>query len=127
MFSPERDKEGNPIIRLHAIPAPINEHARLTGCFSCTNSATVDYTLTEARLLDGASYVYEGSIGAKITLQVVHPQAGVVDEFVTDYYLLPHETIRLYKAKLSAGLTIRLIFTGVGEFRGNLYLHEVVE
>jgi len=122
-------------LKRSAFSEATNEHARLTGCFDFTIAAgatiSVDYTLTEFRYLDGMKYKVENNAFAdSVSFQVVHPVAGVLDEFGTDWPVCPAETIKLYKAKVPAGLIIRITYknTGAGlvRFIGGLFLHEEV-
>ena len=135
MFSPERDKEGNPIIRLHAMPSPLNEYARLTKTHEFTipgNSETSsDYILEAERLLDGIKYkISDLGFSDSITLQIVHPLAGVINEFGSEWPASKEETIRLFKAKLPAGLIIRVTYKNTTanpiDFIAGMFLYEVI-
>lgn len=99
---------------------------------------TIDYTVPYDLCITGAAVVVKGgSIDDKVCLQVVHPQAGVLDEFVTDWYMNEdrnHQfTIDLdYPANIPAGLIIRAVYkansqAGTRNVRINYFLHKVIE
>jgi hypothetical protein len=104
---------------------------------SCSESTTenIDFVLTDDVLLTGGIMrVKNGKFQDKITLQVIHPVAGVVNEFITDFGINEDAQKQFdislpYGAKLPAGLSIRCVFTacadvGLREITVNYYLHK---
>lgn len=98
----------------------------------------IDYTVPYDLCITGAVVVVKNaSISDKVCLQVVHPQAGVLDEFVTDWYMNEdrnHQfTIDLdYPANIPTGLIIRAVYkasstAGTRYVRINYFLHKVIE
>jgi len=84
-------------------------------------SANIDLTLTDDILMAGGNiFLAKGAAaGDKITFQAVHPQAGVVAQFVTDWFLDPDSTLQQvptsnFPAKLAAGLKLRVVYVSVG-------------
>ncbi len=108
--------------------------------FTATAGAatTIDYKLTEARLLDGAEVFCSGSAsGDSVRFQVVDVDNilglganTVLDEFITDWYVSDEKTqVRLpYSAEVLANLYLRFIYTSVGATNVavycNLFLHK---
>lgn len=104
-----------------------------------SNPVHVDLTLTDDCLLTGGILMVKGGhFEDTITLQIVHPIAGVVNEFVSNFRVCEDsnkqfEINSLYPAKIYAGLTIRIVYTpsplkiGVRDIAANYYLHKVLE
>jgi hypothetical protein len=79
-------------------------------------AVTNDYLMTGGAVL----LVKGGAWGDKVTFQVVHPIAGVVGQFLTNWPINPDSTLQSlppanYPAKIFAGLTLRAVYTSVGE------------
>jgi len=84
-------------------------------------SANIDLTLTDDILLAGGTvFLARGAAqGDKVDFQVIHPVYGVVNQFITDWYINPDSTEQTvpaanYPAKLPAGLTLRAVYHSVG-------------
>lgn len=90
-----------------------------------------DYLITGGRL-----FVENGNLQDKIYMQVVHPLAGVVSEFISGFRIASDTTLQLdlqleYPAKLFAGLTLRCKYIsnsniGTRKIAANLFLHKVL-
>jgi hypothetical protein len=81
-------------------------------------SADIDITMTDDHLLTGGWLMISGGDpGNSCTFQVVHPIAGVVNQFITSWKM-PAECFTPimvpYPAKIYAGLTLRLVFVNSG-------------
>ncbi len=105
-----------------------------------TENQTVnsDLTLTEDHLMTGGVLIVkEAKIGDKVTLQIVHPTYGVVNQFITDWGMSEDQQVQFslnleYPAKLFAGLIIRCKYEAcsIPSERSlvlNLRLHKVLE
>lgn len=74
-------------------------------------------------------YAKNAKLGDTVSFQVVHPSLGVLDEFASNFYVVPDikDTILLYRAKLYPGTTIRIVYTSTGstdvDFVCNLFRH----
>jgi hypothetical protein len=97
----------------------------------------VDLTLTDDFLLTGGVLmVKNGKMTDKVSLQIVHPVYGVVNEFVKEYRVVEDEQVQFkidlpYTAKLPAGLKIRCSYIASSElgertFALNIFLHKVL-
>lgn len=97
----------------------------------------IDLVLTDLHFLTGGELIVRGAkIGDKISLQVVHPVAGVLKQFVTHFRMCTDEENQSgfnlpYTAKLPAGLIIRAIYEATGEVGErsisiNYMLHRVI-
>jgi len=93
-------------------------------------TAQSDFTFTEMRYLTGATYFREGgNFDDTLTLQMVHPLIGVIDQFATDIYMsVGTNGYQFYKATVPAGLIARVIYKNNGSqdarFAFNLILHK---
>lgn len=96
-----------------------------------------DLVLTEDYLLTGGTLlVYNGNIEDKISMQIVHPILGVLNEFVKDYRVTSDSVRQIvldlaYPAKVPAGLIIRCKFEASIEgttrkIAANLFTHKVM-
>jgi hypothetical protein len=81
----------------------------------------IDLLLTDDVLMAGGTiFLAKGAVaGDKVDFQIVHPVYGVVNQFITDWYLNPDSTSQEipnanYPAKLFAGLTMRVVYHSVG-------------
>lgn len=81
----------------------------------------LDYTLTDDVLMAGGNaFMAKGAAwGDKVAFQVLHPIAGLLLEFISDWYVNPDSTQQTvptsnYPAKLVAGLILRVVYTSVG-------------
>jgi hypothetical protein len=98
----------------------------------------IDLTLVDDVLVQGVEtlLVYGADKNDKISLQVVHPIAGVVNQFCTDYFIdasmvTQRLNIPCYTAKLPAGLKLRLVYKasaaiGIRDIKVNWLLHKVL-
>lgn len=109
----------------------------LTGIVNENETVNADYTLSDDTLITGGVLIVkEAKITDKVSLQVVHPILGVVNEFVTEYRLAEDQQVQFkldlpYPAKLVAGLAIRCKYeasdeNGTRTFALNLLLHKVL-
>lgn len=119
-----------------ALPDPANFRYRgdATPWTVCAPGATnLELTMTEERYVDGGTVIVVGANpGDYCTFQVVHPQAGVVEQFVNKMFVIPgtgEMNVQVYRAKVPAGLTIRIVYNNVGatnvECGINLRLHKL--
>lgn len=110
----------------------------ISGTANENETVDADYTFTDDTLMNGGVLIVkEAKITDKVSLQVVHPVCGVVNEFVTEYRLAEDQQVQFkldlpYPAKLVAGLTIRCKYEasedkGQRIFALNLLLHNVLE
>jgi hypothetical protein len=74
---------------------------------------------TEDRWVDGGALLYkDANPGDYVTFQVVHPLAGVIETYVPSWLIVPgtgREEVRVYPAKIPAGLILRLLYVNTGE------------
>lgn len=108
------------------------------GLVNPLEEKVIDLLLTWDVLLQGVEtlLIYGGDKNDKISLQVVHPNYGVVNEFCTNYCIDSSiVTQRLntpcYTAKLEAGLKLRLLYKasevpGIRDVKINWLLHKVL-
>ena len=95
----------------------LNKNAHGVAVSVDLNSTTnIDFTLTDDSLVIGGTCIVVGAkAGDKVDFQVIHPIAGVLNQFVTDWYIDPGNTKQEtpksnYPAKLPAGLILRVIY-----------------
>lgn len=96
----------------------------------------IDYLIVEERYINGVRIIAKGAAwGDYLKFQVIHPIYGMVNEFGTKWYIdadnsKQDDVIVPYPAKLPAGVTVRILYTSVGEtdvlVYANLYLHKKV-
>jgi hypothetical protein len=109
----------------------------VTGTVVENETINADLVLTDDFLMNGGVLIVkEAKITDKVSLQVVHPIYGVVNEFVKEYRLAEDQQVQFnldlpYPAKLFAGLTIRCKYqassdAGTRVFALNLMLHKVL-
>jgi hypothetical protein len=110
------------------------------SCFgSCAPSATAtaDLSLADDHFITGGIFIVKnGKFGDKVSLQVVHPTLGVVNQFVTDYGIIGDSQLQFtmdedYPAKIPAGLKLRILYVATSElltreFCLNYTLHKVL-
>jgi hypothetical protein len=98
---------------------------------------TSDLAMVDDHLLTGGNFLVKGGkFGDKIKLQVVHPTAGVVGQYVTDYGVQSDNEFQFsleltYPAKIAAGLKLRVSYTSTSEvgsrqFCINYSLHKIL-
>lgn len=122
---PERDGKGRIIQRSAGINADSVSRVRFVGThdfnISGNQTAQSDWTVPQMQyngsnvdtVIQGVQFkVVGGCDGDKVKFQIVHPQAGVVDEFASDFYLFKDEinTIKEQRAALPAGLMVRVVY-----------------
>lgn len=101
------------------------------------NTTNIDLVLVDDMLLTGGVLMVKGGhFEDKVCMQVVHPVAGVVNEFVTDYRIAEDsikqfELNSAYPAKIPAGLTLRVKYipfavAGLRDIAANYYLHKIL-
>ena len=110
-----------------------------TGTAAAGETVNIDYTLTFNACMTGATLIVKGGKqNDKVTLQVVHPLYGVVNEFITDWAVAEDQNTQFtmsidYPANLPAGLTLRTVYKaqagliGSREVSINYFLHKVME
>lgn len=112
--------------------------ASAAGDAVADETKNIDYTAPYDLCITGAVVVVKGgNINDKVCIQVVHPQAGVLDEFVTDWYMTEDRNHQFaidldYPANIPAGLIIRAVYkagaaAGTRNVRINYFLHKVIE
>lgn len=110
----------------------------IRGEVETSQTTEADYILADDHLLTGGVLIVkEAKIGDKVSLQIVHPTLGVVNEFVKDYGLAEDQQVQFslnleYPAKLATGLKIRCKYVASDDsakrqFVLNLLLHKVLE
>lgn len=125
-----------PAITPTALPDPANFRFRgdATAWTVCAPGQTsLEVTLTEERHVDGGTIVVaDANPGDYCTFQVVHPQAGVVEQFVNKWFVIPGTgkmDVNVYRARIPAGLKIRIVYNNVGQTNVgcgiNLRLHKL--
>lgn len=99
----------------------------------------IDYTAPFDLLVTGAVVIVKGAkIDDKVSLQVAHPQAGVLETFVTDWFMSDDQSEQFalqlnYPANIPAGLIIRALYKaadgliGTRQVRVNYLLHKVIQ
>jgi hypothetical protein len=100
----------------------MNKDARgVIGTATAGTSTNLDFILTDDILMAGGhAFLAKGAAwGDKVDFQAVHPIAGVVNQFITGWYLNPDSTQQPlppsnYPAKIPAGLTLRVVYHSVG-------------
>lgn len=108
------------------------------GTSLASEITNIDITLTEDHLLTGGILIVKGGMMLdKISLQVVHPTAGILNEFVTQYRVIQDsnrqfELMLPYPAKLFAGLILRCKYESSSEpstrtIAINYLLHKVLQ
>jgi hypothetical protein len=101
-------------------------------------TVNIDYVAPFDLVITGAVVIVKNAkIDDLVSLQVVHPQAGVLDTFVTDWYVseTSDEQFALqlnYPANIPAGLILRAVYKANGtlatrQVRINYLLHKVIE
>jgi hypothetical protein len=109
----------------------------VTGTVIENETVNADLVLADDFLMNGGVLIVkEAKITDKVSLQVVHPIYGVVNEFVKEYRLAEDQQVQFsldlpYPAKLVTGLTIRCKYVASNEpgtriFALNLMLHKVL-
>lgn len=125
-----------PSITPTALPDPANFRFRgdATSWTTCSPGSTnIDLSIAEERYVDGGTIVVkDANPGDYCVFQVVHPQAGVVEQFVNKWFVIPgtgEMKVAVYRAKVPAGLSIRIIYHNVGNVSVgcgiNLRLHKL--
>lgn len=109
----------------------------IRGSVNSQEVITSDYTLSDDHLLTGGVLIVKDArIDDRVSLQIVHPVHGVVNQFVTDYGMSEDSQVQFninleYPAKIFAGLTIRCkyeasIDRAERKFVLNLKLHKII-
>lgn len=106
--------------------------------FSCEPSATSygEINLSDDHIVNGGTLIVEGGdIEDRVSFQIVHPLAGVIKQFVTDYGVASDKfemNLEIgYPSKVPAGLKIRISYTassktGTRKILSNLLLHKIL-
>jgi hypothetical protein len=147
-FMPDRAADGSFVLSIAGLNEPHGLRARLVGSHNATITAgqtvNLDWQIPQLAWLgvnkqayfDGVQYYAKSAeVGDNLKYQVVdidgivYPAGTVLEEFGSAYYVMPdsHVTTLLYKAKLIAGMYIRIVYTSVGatnvKFVCNLFRH----
>lgn len=84
-------------------------------------TVNLDYTLTDDVLIaGGTNFLAKGAAqGDTVDFQVVHPIYGVLNQFITNWYVNPDKTDQAvppsnYPAKSFAGLILRVVYHSTG-------------
>jgi len=91
---------------------------------------SAEYIFTSDKVLTGAEYFREGgNFGDVVSFQIVHPVAGVLDQFATNIYLnKEHGLYQFYRARIPSGLIARAVYVNNGpnqaKFCFNLITHK---
>lgn len=112
--------------------------ASAAGDAVADETKNIDYAVPYDLCITGALVLVKGgNINDKVCLQIVHPQAGVLDEFVADWYMNEDRNDQFsidlsYPANIPAGLIIRAVYkassaAGTRDVRINYFLHKVIE
>lgn len=122
---PDKDAEGRIVQRSGGVPSDSETRVRFIGTHDFTiagnQTVTSDWTVPQQQfqgvdattIISGVEFKTVGGCdGDKVSFQVVHPQAGVMDEFGTDYFVFKDTkmTMKEHRAKIPAGLIIRVIY-----------------
>jgi hypothetical protein len=93
----------------------------VSGTATAGTSTSIDHTLTDDVLLVGSQVLAAGSVfGDSCDFQVVHPEAGVLKQFVSSWGVSSdnQEKINMnsiFPAKIPAGLILRFVYHSTGE------------
>lgn len=112
-------------------------HGTYGECVAENTEVHIDLQLADDVLLTGGVLLVKGGkFEDKISMQVVHPTMGVLNEFVTDYRVVEDSQKQFdlssaYPAKIYAGLILRIKYVscaipGVRDIAANYYLHKVL-
>jgi hypothetical protein len=105
----------------------------LRGTHSATIDAgqtlNIDYQVTEDIVITGCDYkAVSCNMSDKITFQIVHPIAGVLNEFATDIFVRDYRQYSFYRAVVPTGLIIRVVYKNNGAnqvaFNANMEMHK---
>lgn len=137
---PELDAEGYPVTRIKGLYVDTSKafYGRgFSGTVTAGTVGNVDLTLPVAAHIDAISiYVKDQAWGDKVAFQIVHPIAGVVNDFAADWYINSsrekQEIVNppQISGLIPAGMIIRVAYTSVGstdvQVNCNLHLQEPI-
>jgi hypothetical protein len=100
----------------------MNKDARgVSATVTAGTTVSLDYTLADDILLAGGTTFLAkgGAQGDTVDFQVVHPVAGVLNQFISNWYVNPDVTDQTvppsnYPAKLFSGLILRIVYHSTG-------------
>lgn len=96
---------------------------KVSGICSAGETANLDLTLTDDCLMTGASVTLINRLPSdNIKLQIVHPTAGVLFQYI-DWYAKDFDKEIPYPAKIPAGLILRLVYVSTGAQGVEIYLN----
>lgn len=105
-----------------------------TGTATAGETTNIDFTMPDCRYIVGLNLVLKNhKIGDTVSFQVVHPQAGVLDEFATNWNVCDDEGDQKIvefplRGKIPQDIIIRLVYTSSGTddvyVACNLMLHK---
>ena len=96
---------------------------KIQGTCVAGGSVNVDLTLTDDHLMTGASLQLSGNNpGDSIQFQIVHPVAGVLNQFI-DWYAKEFDKEMNYPAKIPAGLILRLVYNSTGASNVDIFIN----
>ena len=117
------------MIKTHAFSAAANTTTTVDWDIPQLRYPDTTQTLKDvSTFMNGVEYYINGShIDDELKFQVVHPVAGIIDEFGHVAAIDGKHQIESYIARLPAGLKIRLVYINTGnaavEVRMNLFRH----
>jgi hypothetical protein len=101
--------------------AKINKYGKgISATITAGTNQNIDFVLSDDFLMTGGSCIVIGAEkGDYVDFQVIHPVYGVVNQFITEWYINPNQSQQeiprsFYPAKLFAGLTLRVIYHSIG-------------
>lgn len=140
MVMPERDSKGRPIKRIAGVTSDSPTRVRFVGThdFNIAGNQTAqgDWTVPQLQyngenvttIISGVEFKTVGGCdGDKVSLQIVHPIAGVMDEFGADVFIFKDTKteIKEHRAEVPAGLMVRAVYkstcANASRFIMNLY------
>jgi hypothetical protein len=121
-------------VQVTALPDPggFRYRGNATPWTVCEPGETnLDLTMAEELHIDGGTIIVkDANPGDYCVFQVVHPIAGVVEQFVNKSFVIPGTgkmDVNVYRARIPAGLIIRVVYHNTGstnvECGINLRLH----
>ena len=120
------------LVRPSAFTDSDNKRARLRGTHLITTQAgqttEQDYVIAQDRILNGAEYLlWGGNPGDHVSFETHHPIAGLLDDFVGNWYVQEGRSFyELYPALLPAGLIIKVTYTNTGDSAATFCLNPML-
>lgn len=130
------------MVRFTSVKQFTSDNVKLRGQSSygeavANDTKNIDFDLSFTACLTGAQLIVKGGkIEDKISLQIVHPLAGVLSEFITDWFISEDSQRQFmldipFPANLPSGLKIRAVYKateeeGTRDILINWHLYEVI-